>query len=79
MANLNASGLPPLNPEQRRIAVSQFEHANQAVASGNYDYAIRLLQMCCKLDPATLGYRQKLRATEKLKYRNNLRGPGWRG
>ncbi len=74
MANSPISGLPPLNPEQRRIGVSQFEHANQAVASGNYDYAIRLLQMCCKLDPATLGYRQKLRATEKLKYRNNLRG-----
>ena len=74
MANPTPSGLPPLNPEQRRVAVSQFEHANQAVASGNYDYAIRLLQMCCKLDPATLGYRQKLRRTEKLKYRNNLRG-----
>ena len=65
-----------MNPEQRRIAVSQFEHANQAIASGNYDYAVSLLLRCCKLDPATLGYRQKLRATEKLKYKNNLRG-GW--
>jgi tetratricopeptide (TPR) repeat protein len=85
MANSIPSGLLPLNPEQRRIAVSQFETANQAIASGNYDYAISLLQMCCKLDPSTLGYRQKLRATEKLKYRNNLRGawmswlPAWWG
>ncbi len=63
-----------MNPEHRRIAVSQFEHANQAIASGNYDYAIKLLQMCCKLDSNTLSYRQKLRATEKLKYRNNMRG-----
>ena len=76
MANPTASSLPPLNPEHRRVAVSQFEHANQAVATGNYDYGIRLLLMCCKLDPANLIYRQTLRRTEKAKYKNNLRG-GW--
>ena len=76
MADPTVSSLPPINPEHRRVAVSQFEHANQAVATGNYDYGIRLLLMCCKLDPANLIYRQTLRRTEKAKYKNNLRG-GW--
>jgi tetratricopeptide (TPR) repeat protein len=44
------------------------------VASGNYDYAIRLLLTCCQLDPANLIYRQRLRQTERAKYQNNLRG-----
>jgi tetratricopeptide (TPR) repeat protein len=74
MANPPSSTLPPPNPEHRRVAVSQFEHANQAVASGNYDYAVRLLQSCCKLDPGNLVYRQALRRTEKAKYKNNLHG-----
>ncbi len=76
MANPTLSSLPPINPEHRRVAVSQFEHANQSVATGNFDYGIRLLLMCCKLDPANLIYRQTLRRTEKAKYKNNLRG-GW--
>src|SRR5690348_4119440 len=74
MVHANASILPPPNPEHRRIAAGQFERANQVVATGNYDYGIRLLLSCCKLDPANLIYRQALRRTEKAKYRNNLRG-----
>jgi tetratricopeptide (TPR) repeat protein len=74
MASPNASNLPPPNPEHRRVAAAQFEHANKVVATGNYDYGIRLLLSCCKLDPANLIYRQALRRTEKAKYRNNLRG-----
>jgi tetratricopeptide (TPR) repeat protein len=74
MANPNLSKLPPPSPEHRRIAVGQFERANQVVATGNYDYGIRLLLSCCKLDPANLIYRQALRRTEKAKYGNNLRG-----
>jgi tetratricopeptide (TPR) repeat protein len=70
----HASILPPPNPEHRRVAAGQFERANQVVATGNFDYGIRLLISCCKLDPANLVYRQSLRRTEKAKYRNNLRG-----
>ncbi len=66
--------LPPLTAERRRVAVGKFERANQVVATGNFDYGIHLLLDCCKIDPANLVYRQKLRATEKVKYRNNLRG-----
>jgi tetratricopeptide (TPR) repeat protein len=66
--------LPPPSPEHRRAAAAQFEKANQVVATGNYDYGIHLLLSCCKLDPGVLQYRQRLRQTEKMKYRNNLRG-----
>jgi tetratricopeptide (TPR) repeat protein len=69
-----ASSLPQPTPEQRRIASGQFDRANQVIATGNYDYGIRLLLSCCKLDPANLNYRLTLRRTEKTKYRNNLRG-----
>lgn len=74
MAISTPSSLPPVNPEHRRVAVSQFESANQSVATGNYDYGIQMLLRCCKLDPGNLIYRQTLRRTEKAKYKNNLRG-----
>jgi tetratricopeptide (TPR) repeat protein len=74
MSDPKASRLPTPTPEQRRIAAGQFERANQVIASGDFDYGIRLLLSSCKLDPANLIYRQKLRAIEKAKYKNNLRG-----
>jgi tetratricopeptide (TPR) repeat protein len=74
MANTATPRVPPPSPEHRRIATGQFERANQVIATGNYDYGIRLLLSSCKLDPANLIYRQALRRTEKTKYNNNLRG-----
>jgi tetratricopeptide (TPR) repeat protein len=74
MANPSAPRLPPPTPEHRRVAAGQFERANQVIATGNYDYGIRLLLSCCKLDPANLIYRQALRRTEKTKFKNNMRG-----
>ena len=74
MADNEQSSLPPPDAEHRRIAAGQFERANQVISTGNFDYGIRLLLSCCKLDPANLIYRQALRRTEKAKYRNNLRG-----
>src|SRR5256885_38244 len=70
----DASILPSPSPEHRRVAAGQFERANQVIAKGDFDYGIRLLLSCCKLDPANLVYRQALRRTQKLKHRNNLRG-----
>ncbi len=66
--------LPRLSHEQRRVAAGQFERANQVITTGNHDYGIQLLLTCCKLDPGSFIYRQKLRQTEKAKYQNNLRG-----
>jgi tetratricopeptide (TPR) repeat protein len=74
MADQKPTGMPQPTAEQRRIATSQFERANQVITTGNFDYGIQLLMTCCKLDPANLIYRQALRQTEKAKYKNNLRG-----
>src|SRR4051794_40115472 len=69
-----APRVPSPTPEQHRVAATQFDRANQVVATGNYDHGIGLLLECCRLDPANLLYRQALRRAEKAKYRNNLRG-----
>jgi tetratricopeptide (TPR) repeat protein len=74
MTDSNASPLPPVAPEHRRVAAGKFEHANRVVATGNYDYGIHLLLDCCRIDPSNLIYRQALRRTEKAKYHNNMRG-----
>src|SRR5258708_5019736 len=62
-------GVPSPTPEQQRIVVGQFDRANQVVATGDYDYGVRLLQECCRIDPANLLYRQALRRAAKAKYR----------
>jgi tetratricopeptide (TPR) repeat protein len=74
MADTDASAPATPSPEHRRVAAGQFERANQVIKTGNYDYGIQLLLTCCKLDPGNLVYRQALRKTEKVKYKNNLRG-----
>jgi tetratricopeptide (TPR) repeat protein len=68
------STLPLPNAEHRRIAAAQYERANQVISTGNHDYGIKLLLSCCVLDPSNLIYRQTLRRTEKIKYKNNLVG-----
>ena len=66
--------VPPLTPDQRRIAAENFERARQVLQTGNFDYGIQLLLLCCKLDPANFPFRQALRKAQKEKYGNNLRG-----
>jgi tetratricopeptide (TPR) repeat protein len=66
--------LPAPNAEHRRIAAERFEHARRAVTSENFDYAVQLLLICCKLDPANLIYRQELRRNQKARHKNKLRG-----
>ena len=44
------------------------------MGSGDFDYAIQLLQTCCKIDPANYSFRQLLRRAQKEKYGNNLHG-----
>jgi Flp pilus assembly protein TadD len=68
------STIPSPSPDQRRIAASQFERANQVIKTGNFDYGIQLLRGCCKIDPANLIYRRALRGTQRAKYKNNQRG-----
>jgi tetratricopeptide (TPR) repeat protein len=66
--------VPTPTAEHRRIAAEGFERARQVITTGNFDYGIRLLLTCCKIDPASLIYRQELRRSQKAKHNNNLRG-----
>ena len=66
--------LPTPTPDQRRVAAENFERARQVLQTGNFDYGISLLLLCCKLDPANFPFRQTLRKAQKEKYGNNLRG-----
>ena len=66
--------VPSPTPEQRRVTAENFERARQVIQTGNFDYAIQLLLLCCKLDPANFPFRQALRKAQKEKYGNNLRG-----
>jgi serine/threonine protein kinase len=50
-----------LSLEQVQAAAAQFERAKQATMKGHPEYAHDLLVSCCKLDPLTSTYRQKLR------------------
>jgi serine/threonine protein kinase len=50
-----------LTLEQVQAAAAQFERAQQAAAKGHLDYALDLLLSCCKLDPLTTAFRQRLR------------------
>ena len=74
MAESNSLPLPRLSAEQRFAAAKQFERANQVIAAGDLDYAVQLLLNCCGIDPGNPTYRQALRQTQKLRYRNNGRG-----
>jgi tetratricopeptide (TPR) repeat protein len=66
--------IPKLTPEQRQTVAKLATRAKQVLASGNLDYAITLLLDCCKRDPASVPFRQELRKTEKLKYKDNKKG-----
>ncbi len=57
-----------LTGKQSRDSKRYFEHAQQALAHGNVDYALELLLVCCKLDPGKLPYRQALRLAQRANY-----------
>jgi tetratricopeptide (TPR) repeat protein len=74
MADTNTSLLPRLTAEQRFAAAKQFERANQVITAGDPDYGVQLLFNCCRIDPGNATYRQALRQTQKIVYKNNGRG-----
>jgi tetratricopeptide (TPR) repeat protein len=74
MSRQSEASVQPPTPEERRVAVGQFERANQVLATGNHDYGTQLLLNCCKLDPGNLLYRKALRRAQKVKHKNNLKG-----
>ncbi|GBD36847.1 hypothetical protein HRbin36_01975 [bacterium HR36] len=68
-----------VTPEQRRIATQQFERAQQLIVQGgkNLDYALSLLQDCCRLDPANLEFRQRLRQVQRARFKNRRPWAWW--
>jgi tetratricopeptide (TPR) repeat protein len=60
--------------DHRRVAAGQFERANEVLASGNAEYAIQLLNNCCKMDPGSLIYRKALRKAQKTLHKDNQHG-----
>lgn len=68
-----------VTPEQRRVASQQYERARQLMEQGGQglDYAIQLLQECCRLDPGNLAYRQLLRKLQKAQFQNRRPWPWW--
>jgi tetratricopeptide (TPR) repeat protein len=68
------TSLPRLTAEQRMTAAKQFERANQVLAAGDPDYGVQLLFNCCRIDPGNPTYRQALRQTQKLRFKNSGRG-----
>jgi tetratricopeptide (TPR) repeat protein len=68
------AAVPQPSPDQRKIAVQNYERAKQVIPNRQFDYAIELLQTSCKIDPGHLPFRQLLRKVQKEKYGNNMRG-----
>jgi tetratricopeptide (TPR) repeat protein len=79
MADKAEPRLSPPSNEDLRVASGHFEYANRAAAGGNFDIAIGMLRIACKLVPANLAYRQALRKVEKTRYRDNHRGSALAG
>ena len=60
--------------DPKTIATKCFVAGNNAVEKGNYDYAAQMYATAVKVDPASLAYRQALRAAQQKKYNNNGTG-----
>jgi serine/threonine protein kinase len=65
-----------LTLEQVQAAAAQNERAQQAAAKGHLDYALDLLLSCCKLDPLTTSFRQRLRDIGRRIESRKVRGLG---
>lgn len=74
MNDPSRQAVPVISAEKRRIAMENFERARQVMQTGNHEYAIQLLRICCQLDPGNFQFRQTLRRAQKERFDNNLRG-----
>jgi serine/threonine-protein kinase len=65
-----------IGQEQAEAAAAQFERARLAAINNNFEYALDLLFTCCRIDPLTLAYRQRLREVGRVVSRQKG-GGGW--
>jgi len=62
------------NDNKRRIAGMCWKKGTDAMSKENWDYCIEMFGQCCTLVPDNLVYRQMLRKSEYMKYKNNKSG-----
>jgi len=67
-----SSGMP--GDQKRKIAADCWMKGNQALAKGNFDYAIEMYRKAVQLGPDNLSFRQSLRGAEYKKYDDNKSG-----
>jgi tetratricopeptide (TPR) repeat protein len=60
--------------QRRKIAADCWMKGNQALAKGNFDYAIEMYRKAVQLGPDNLSFRQSLRGAEYKKYDDNKSG-----
>jgi serine/threonine-protein kinase len=65
-----------ITQEQAEAASAQFERARLATINNNFEYALDLLFTCCRTDPLTPAYRQRLREVARVVGRQKGAG-GW--
>src|SRR5262245_44152491 len=73
-SNANRAGLPPVTGAVRQRLQQVFDHAQQATAKGDRDYAHDLFTQCLVDDPANLIYLQQFLNNLAQKYGNNKTG-----
>jgi tetratricopeptide (TPR) repeat protein len=74
MADRSSTVLAPPTEAQRKIAIENYERARILLKDKNYDYAIELLKLSCRVDPGNVPFRQALRRAQKEKFGNTLKG-----
>jgi tetratricopeptide (TPR) repeat protein len=74
MSDDNLTGYSEEEQKRRRNAIEWFKKASEALAKGNFDYAVEMFTNCVRFVPDHLNYRQFLRGAECKKYRNNRSG-----
>jgi len=61
------------SPEEKRVAVGQFERAQPGPGHRQLRLGAQLLLNCCKLDPGNLTYRKAIRKAQKVNIRTTSR------
>ncbi len=70
-------GRQPLPPATRRRLQQCFEHGSKNAASGGFDYAFNMFDVCVKGDPANHIYIKQYLITLGKKYKENKKGAGF--
>lgn len=74
MSDDTLSGYSEEEQKKRRIAIDLYRRGNEALAKGNFDYAVDCYKKCVQLVPDHLHYRQVIRGAVGKKYRDNKTG-----